>query len=71
MANISDNSIFLSLSRYEIFMPVEGHEDYQVSNFGRVRHILKSGKVKKIKPSNNDWRGYKRVMLYRDGKRTP
>ena len=69
--NIFDNSVFLSLSRYEIFLPVDGHEDYEVSNFGHVRHVLKSGKVKKINPSNNDWRGYKRVMLYKDGKRTP
>lgn len=71
MANISDNSIFLSLSSYEIFLPIDGHEDYEVSNFGRVRHIKKSGKIVKIKPSDNDWRGYKRVMLYKDGKRTP
>lgn len=71
MGNLKNNNIYLALSRYEIFLLVEGHEDYEVSNYGRIRHILKSGKIVKIKPTDNDWRGYKRVMLYKNGKRTP
>lgn len=44
--DIINKNIFLKLSRYEIFMPVEGFESYEVSNFGRIRHIKKDGSIK-------------------------
>lgn len=40
-----DKNIFLKLSRFEIFMPVQGFESYEVSNFGRIRHIKKDGSI--------------------------
>ena len=53
------------MQRKEIFKPVVGYEDYEVSNLGRIVS-LKCGKRKVMKPTVND-RGYKRVQLSLNG----
>lgn len=50
----------------EIWQPVEGYEDYAVSNFGRVKS-LKYGNEKILKSWNNG-KGYLFVSLCRNGK---
>lgn len=68
--NTISNNIFLRLSRYEIFMPVQGFESYEVSNFGRVRHIKKDGSIQMLQPYDTDARGYKKITMLHNGRRT-
>ena len=53
----------------EIWRPIEGYEDYQVSNFGRVKSF-KQGKIIIRKPALN-MQGYLYVILHKDGKQKP
>jgi hypothetical protein len=52
----------------EIWKTIEGFEDYEVSNFGRVKSF-KLGKEKILKPSVNN-HGYCLVFLFKDKKRS-
>lgn len=65
-----DKNIFLKLSRFEIFMPVQGFESYEVSNFGRIRHIKKDGSIVMLQPYNTDARGYKKITLWNSGRKS-
>lgn len=67
---ISNKNVFLKLSRYEIFIPVAGFESYEVSNFGRVRHIMQDGTIKMLQPYDTDARGYKKITLWNDGRKS-
>lgn len=58
---------FLFIMENEIWKTIEGFEDYQVSNFGRVKS-LKRGKESIIKPSINN-HGYYHIGLCGIGKR--
>lgn len=62
--------IYLKLSRYEIFLPVDGFEAYEVSNFGRIRHINKDGSTNMLQQYDTDARGYKKITLYNNGRRS-
>jgi hypothetical protein len=53
------------MSVFETFVKIEGFENYEVSNLGKVRNI-KSGRI--IKPSLNK-NGYLRHGLYENNKR--
>lgn len=44
----------------EIWKPIDGYENYQVSNMGNVMNII-TGKVLK---THNNGRGYLHVILY-------
>ena len=59
--NIADNIP----NNIEHFLNISGYDNYQVSNFGRIRNCT-TGKI--LKPSD-DCRGYLKVNLYKDGKR--
>ena len=50
----------------EIWRPIEGYKNYQISNFGRVKRLWKS-KAKILKPLLK--RGYLQICLYKDGKK--
>lgn len=50
----------------EIWKPIEGYEDYEISNYGRVKS-LKYGK-EKIKSLWIKKKGYRNIVLYKDGK---
>ena len=50
----------------EIWRPIAGYENYQVSNFGRVKSFY-NGKVKILKPALLG--GYLRIDLRKNGKR--
>lgn len=50
----------------EIFKDIEGYEDYQISNLGRVKS-LRFGKEKILKPVKNN-KGYIYVCLSKQGK---
>lgn len=50
----------------EIWKPIEGYPDYEVSSLGRVKS-LKFGKEKILK-GIKDKNGYLRVILYKEGK---
>ena len=50
----------------ESWLPVPDYEDYQVSNYGRIKRFYKNGKPKIIKPNLNV--GYLRVCLCKDNK---
>lgn len=47
----------------EIWKDIKGYENYQVSNMGRVRSLLRYKKILKNKIRNN---GYHEVCLYKD-----
>lgn len=51
----------------EIWQPVKGYENYEISNLGRVKS-LKYGRDRIMKPMK-DGGGYLQVGLYKDGKR--
>jgi len=53
------------MSEVETFVKIEGFENYEVSNLGKVRNI-KSGRI--IKPSLNK-NGYLRLWLYENNKK--
>ena len=59
--NIADNIP----NNIEHFLNISGYDNYQVSNFGRVRNST-TGRI--LKPSV-DGAGYLHVILYKDGKR--
>lgn len=63
------NELQLELPLFEEWKTIDGYEDYQVSNFGRVKSLgnNKKRKEKILKPINN--KGYQRVHLCKDGKR--
>lgn len=50
----------------EVWQNIEGYDDYQVSNYGRVKS-LKFGKERILKPKKES-NGYLRVGLYKDRK---
>ena len=52
----------------EIWKQVENFENYEVSNFGRVRKNYKNGKVKYLKPMVTN-KGYLCVELWKKSKR--
>lgn len=64
MSNIDDN-IFKSFDD-EIWKPIKGFSDYEVSNFGRVKSF-KSGRTKILKPRQTKT-GYLRVLLCNNGR---
>ena len=53
----------------EQWLPIEGYEDYEVSNYGRVKSLGndKTRKEKILKPNTNK-DGYQLVQLWKDGK---
>lgn len=53
----------------EIWKKIEGYENYEVSNEGRVRSLGndKTRKTKILRPSDNGW-GYLHVNLFKNGK---
>lgn len=51
----------------EVWKPIEGYEDYLVSNLGRVKS-LKFGKEKILSPGHNGW-GYLDVGLCKNGQK--
>ena len=53
------------MSEVETFVEIEGFENYEVSNLGKVRNI-KSGRVLKTSLNNN---GYLRLFLCKNNKR--
>ena len=53
------------MSEVETFVKIEGFENYEVSNLGKVRNI-KSGRVLKTSLNNN---GYLRLFLCKNNKR--
>lgn len=53
--------------RTENWLPVEGYENYEVSDFGRVRS-MKNGKKRILKPADNGI-GYLQVGLSKEGKK--
>ena len=54
--------------KQEIWKQVENFENYEVSNFGRVRKNYKNGKVKYLKPMQTP-KGYLCVELWKKSKR--
>ena len=50
----------------EQWRPIADYPDYEVSNMGNVRRKYKNGKVKLLKPQDNN--GYKQVGLSSNGK---
>ena len=58
--NIADNIP----NNIEHFLNIDGYDNYQVSNFGRIRNCT-TGRI--LKPGVNG-RGYASVRLYKDGK---
>ena len=53
------------MSEVETFVEIEGFENYEVSNLGKVRN-MKTGRI--LKPSLNH-NGYLRLWLYENNKR--
>lgn len=53
------------MSVVETFVKIEGFENYEVSNLGKVRNI-KSGKILKPQPDKD---GYLRLGLYENNKK--
>ena len=51
-------------SDFEMFLPIDGYDNYFVSNFGNVKNS-KTNKI--LKPSNHK-KGYKLVVLCKNGK---
>ena len=51
----------------EIFEPIKGYDDYEVSDCGRVIS-KKNGKLRVLKPRKSS-PGYNQVYLYKDGER--
>ena len=49
---------------YEMFLPIEGYDNYFISNFGNI----KNSKTNKILKQHNQRQGYKLVSLKKDGK---
>lgn len=56
-------SIYAYMENEEVFKPIEGFEDYEISNYGRVKS-LKSKRI--LKPSNTNM--YSKVSLWKNGK---
>ena len=48
---------------YEVFLPIDGYDNYFVSNFGNI----KNSKTNKILKLNNHRQGYKLINLYKNG----
>jgi hypothetical protein len=49
---------------YEMFLPIEGYDNYFISNFGNIKNS-KTNKI--LKPSTHR-QGYKLVVLRKNGK---
>ena len=49
---------------YEVFLPIEGYENYFVSNFGNI----KNSKTNRIMKQDTHKQGYKRITLSKNGK---
>ena len=60
------NKILTETLSMETWKSVQDNDNYQVSNYGRVRNVIRSSRI--LTPSNNG-NGYLRVDLYRDGTR--
>ncbi len=59
------------ITEEEIFLPIEGYADYEISNLGRVKSLCRIDKVgrnirERILKPIFDTAGYKRVSLYSD-----
>ena len=50
---------------FEVFLPIEGYENYYVSNFGNIKNI----KTNEIMKLINHKQGYKLINLYKNEKR--
>jgi hypothetical protein len=48
---------------------ITGFPDYEVSNLGRIRHVLKNGTVKYLKTDSPNSEGYAVVALCKHGRR--
>lgn len=51
----------------EVWKKIKYYPNYEVSDLGNVRRILKSGKTKTLKSVDNG-NGYMRLNLYKNGK---
>lgn len=51
----------------EVWKKIKYYPNYEVSDLGNVRRILKSGKTKTLKSVDN-WNGYMRLNLYKNGR---
>ena len=49
---------------FEMFLPIDGYENYFISNFGNVKNV----KTNKILKPGNDKNGYKLINLCKNGK---
>ena len=49
---------------YEVFLPIDGYDNYFISNFGNI----KNSKTNKIMKQSNHRQGYKRIGLTKNGK---
>ena len=49
----------------ETWQQIEGHENYEISNYGRVRNRATG----KMRSTHDDQRGYEQVNLYTNGKK--
>lgn len=56
----------LELPLFEQWLPIDGYEDYEVSNFGRVKSL--KGKEERILKPLNAKDGYQQLLLSKDGK---
>ncbi len=48
----------------EVYKPIEGYENYEISNFGNLKNI----KTNTMKLPSLDTHGYKIIMLYKNNK---
>lgn len=73
LKNMNENEIWRNIDLNdlpnEIWLPIEGYENYQVSNMGRVKSLGndKSRKEKILRQGKNH-KGYLFVILYKEGK---
>lgn len=64
----------LELPLFEEWLPIEGYDGYEVSNFGRIKSLERMNSLGRIvkerilKPSTNKY-GYQQVSLFKNGKR--
>lgn len=69
MRETNIDKVFLFIMENEIWKTIQGYEDYQVSNFGRVKSLNYNGTKKERLLSQCKSRGYYVVCLYSNKKR--
>ena len=62
--NCNCNNVDVDDVDEELFKPVDGYDNYLVSNFGNIKNS-KTNRILKLK---NDSKGYKLINLYKNGK---